>query len=347
MNRNAYKLANSLHMGSEIRGMDNRTGLSEKEFSKYRKAFRKKARANTRKPYIRYMAAACMAATLLGSAVFSGDVHAAIEHMSWSISSALGLPGSLEKYREVVNSSVHDQGYVFTLQEVVATEEKLVINYTVAREDGLSLGEIPPVPDGMLYINGRAIRGAASGGSVFLDEAQTILGVDMSYQIQGIDMAAENTYQIKFSNVGMGIDVKGKWEFQFVADATELLADTRRIPVEKTIEIQDGMTVTLKELSMNELEQRISYSMQGTSDYILQVIAEDDRGHQVEFSTSVFYGDIGEGHMINQEILYDGRIDENADTVKLTVYVHKLPEESGKMGDDYQQIGEAFELNLR
>ncbi len=51
--------------------------------------------------------------------------------------------------------------------------------------------------------------------------------------------------------------------------------------------------------------------------------------------------------MINQEILYDGRIDENADTVKLTVYVHKLPEESGKMGDDYQQIGEAFELNLR
>ena len=46
-------------------------------------------------------------------------------------------------------------------------------------------------------------------------------------------------------------------------------------------------------------------------------------------------------------MLFRSRIDENADTIKLTVYVHKLPEESGKMGDDYQQIGEAFELNLR
>ena len=345
MNKKAYELANNINMEAEIGTCGHTKPLSPAEIKHYRKTFRKRTGKHAKKAYPKY-AAACLAALFLSAAVVSGDAHAAIEHIRWSISSALGLPGSLEKYREVIDTSVTDNGYVFTLQEVVATEDKLVINYTVAREDGLSLGEIPCVPDATLYINGIAIRNGSSGGSTFLDDANTILGVDMSYETSDIDMSRENTYQIRFRSLGNETNVRGKWDFEFTADAAELLADTRRIPIGKEFLIADGITVTLEELSLNELEQRISYSIKGTSNQILMLMAEDTDGRQVEFDTKIYDGNTGEGYMQNQEILYDVRISETADTVSLTLYSMELPEESGKMSNDYRQIGETFALKI-
>lgn len=298
-----------------------------------------------------YAAAAACLALVLGVTVFSSNVHAAIEHIRWSLSSALGLAGDLANYRDIINTTVTDHGYMITLQEVIATNEKLVVNYTIQREDGESMGEIPlmPVSD-QLYINGKNVTDAVSGGSGFIDDEHTIVGISSTFDVPGIDMAQENTYQLKLeslNNYDSDTKIKGTWNFSFTADGSDIITDTTILPISQTFTVAEGVTVTLEELTMNELEQRISYRMEGSTDYLLQLTATDSTGTQAQFDTKIFQGANGIGYMQNQEIIDDGRINESAETVTMTLYAVEMPKESGRMNDDYVQLGEPFEVKLR
>lgn len=366
MNKKFYQLANRITPEYSTYSEDTSDRLAAAEIKKYQEAVSARILAmekedapqshtNRRKPKFfsrqisKYTAAAaCTAILLLGAAVFGKDAHAAIKHISWSIGSALGLPGDLADYRDIINTPAMDNGYMITLQEAVATDEKLVINYTIQREDGLSMAEALR-PSDSLYINGKRASGGSSGSIGFIDDEQTIIGVDMSYDVPGLDMTQKNSYQLKIDALE-GFErtaVKGNWDFAFTADGSELITDTKRIPIGQEFTISDGITITLDELTLNALEQRITYhANNGVSDYILQITATDTNGKQAEFNTKFFGGLSGEGYMQNAEILYDGRIDEYADTVTLTLYAEKLPETSGPMSHDLQQIGEPFTLNL-
>ena len=105
------------------------------------------------------------------------------------------------------------------------------------------------------------------------------------------------------------------------------------------------MTVTLEEFTTNDLEQRISYSFSGTTDYIFKAEAVDSTGKQVEFGVRT--QDKRSGYMQNEDIIDDGRIDDGAESVTITLYAMELPKESGQMSHDYIQLGESFELQLR
>ena len=98
MNKKAYEFANDMNMEAEVKACSHAWQLSSAEVAHYRRQFRKRSKNHSLRAYPRY-AAACLAALLLSAALFSGDAHAAIEHIRWSISSALGLSSSLEKYR--------------------------------------------------------------------------------------------------------------------------------------------------------------------------------------------------------------------------------------------------------
>lgn len=270
--------------------------------------------------------------------------------INWSLSNALGLSGDLANYRDIVNTSVTDNGYAITLQEAVATDEKLVINYTIQREDGEPMGEIPLMPDfDHLYINGKSASDCVSGGSEFIDDEHTVIGISRTFDVPGIDMANENTYQLKIDslyNYDFDTQIKGKWNFTFTADGSDLITDTIMIPIQQKFTIADGVTVVIEEITLNELEQRINYHMEGSTDYLLQIIATDSTGRQAQFDTKIFQGANGIGYMQNQEIIDDGRIDESADIVTMTLYAVEMPKESGRMSDDYLQIGESFEVKL-
>lgn len=350
MKKEAYILANEIKAVPD--GTMETVGLTDMERVRYKSVILKNIR-NKENPggkktmrimSRRIMAAACAAALFLSVLFFRGNVYAAIEHIRWNIGNALGLSGDLADYREIVDSSVTDNGYIVTLQEAVATEEKIVINYTIQRADGQPMERIPSSDD-TLYINGKRCDGASGGGG-FLDEAQTTAGVAVSYHIFGADMSGQNAYRLKIRSLDMENEVRGKWDFEFTADGTDLIADTKRIPIQKEFVTEDGVDVTLEELALNELEQRISYRTAKDTDYIFKLVAEDSAGRQVQFDTQTYRGKEGAGTMINAEILYDGRIDENAGTVKMTLYAVKMPEGSGRMSDDYVQVGETFEIEL-
>lgn len=366
MNKKLYQLANNINSEYYTDNKACSSELSELEIKKYSNTILSRIReTNTSgkddrttgsrirratRRISKYAAAAACAALLLGVTVFCSDVHAAIKHISWSLGTALGLSGDLENYRDIVNTSVTDNGYMITLQEAVATDEKLVVNYTIQREDGQSMGEIPMLPHfDQLYINGKNVTDSVSGGSGYIDDEHTVIGVSRTFDVFGVDMAKENTYQLKLDSLddfNSDTKITGKWNFSFTADGSDLIADTKTVPVAQEFTVADGVTVTLEELTLNELEQRFTYHIDGSSDYLFRINATDSTGRQAQFDTKI-QNPNGISYMQNQEIICDGRIDESADSVTLTLYAVEIPKESGRMSDDYFQIGEPFELNLR
>lgn len=347
MSREAYELANKIKTELGADGECLTESPDDVEMKRYKTAVSeeiKKEKRNVRRRFGKVSAAACVVIVLAaGTAVFGEEVHAAIQQISWSISSALGTPKDLADYREVVQTSVADKGYVVTLQEAVVSEEKLVVNFTLQREDGQPMDQIL-TPDESLYINGKAVHDGAGGSAWFLDEEQTVLGVETSHEAPGVDLSGENAYQIRIGQLGFDNGVKGTWDFAFTADGTDLIADTKRISIGKEFTLPDGVTLTLDEYTSNDLEQRIIYRTSGSTRYNLMILATDRDGRQAEFDTS--RADRTSGYMINQEILYDGRIAEDAGEATFTLFAVELPEEDGRMSDDYVQVGESFTLEL-
>lgn len=349
MNRESYQLANEIRTELGAHGDCLADCPSDVEMKRYEnnvlKEIRKEKQAK-KKTFRRAAAAACAALMLTaGSIAFGDEVHAAIKQIGWSIGSALGISGDLSEYKEVVNIPVADKGYVITLQEAVVSDEKLVINYTLQREDGQPMEEYL-TPDGTLYINGKHFTGGSGGSAGFLDEEQKVLGAVADYHLSGtdVDFSQENEYRIVFKQLGFQDGIKGKWEFAFRADGADLIADTKRTAIEKEFELPDGVKVTLKELASNDLEQRISYDISGATNYILMIKAVDECGNQVEFG--VRSQNQKSGYMQNEEVIDDGRLSAEAKSVAMTLYAVKLPESDGRISDDYVQVGEAFELKL-
>lgn len=87
----------------------------------------------------------------------------------------------------------------------------------------------------------------------------------VSYEISGVDLSQRNKYRLTFDQIGFADGIKGNWIFEFTADGTELITDTRHISTGREYQLPDGVKVTLEELTLNELEQRISYSKSGAA----------------------------------------------------------------------------------
>ena len=350
MRKEAYTLANEIGAKWEFNTSYQKERLETEDIERYKRAVMNKIRIENKKVHGKtshrmVAAAACMAVLIFSTAVFGEKVYAAIEQISWSIGSALGLSGDLAAYSSVVHTSVTDSGYMITLQEVVVAEKKLVANYTLQREDGEPMEKIF-VPVGNLSINGKTSLGGSSGGGQFLNEEHTITGIEMSYDIiDDVDLTQENSYQLKFEEIDID-SVKGKWNFRFTADGADLIADTLRVSLQKEFFIEDGVSIVLEELTLNELEQRIFYHIEGSSEYMAMVWVEDGTGHQIEFSTSRFDGGSGNGYMQNVEVIEDGRIAEDAESVTFTLYVKNIPQESVQMTHDYVQVGEPFVVDI-
>ena len=351
MKKEIYKLANQIHTeGTKIHKQGNPDAASCQEMdthtdfepdteqcldsrtqTRYKQsvlaAIHKEKRTAAKKRFT--AAAACIAILAATTAVFHNQVQAAITHIHYSLSTALGLQDSLASYKEVVHTSVSDNGYTITLQEAAAAPNRLAVSFTVQREDGQPMQNSPSLSDS-LYINGQEISGASTFRFSFLDDAQKILGGELSRDISGIDLSAENTYELKFSQDS------GTWSFKFTADGSELHADTKRMALGTTYVLPDGMAITLDELCINALEQRIMFhtSQQDTGRYAITLRTVDEQGRATVFYISQFDG--CEGYMLNGDSVGDGCIATDAKVVEPTMYISEFhpagkPDENGQL----------------
>ena len=347
MNKEAYRLANELKPSPKADRDWLIEGLGDMDMKKYEKAVLgeiQKERRTARGKMRSLAVAACAAVAVLTCTVAFGDeVQAALRQITWSIGSALGISADLAEYREVIQTSVSDQGYAITLQEAVATEDKLIVNYTLQREDGQPIEQYL-LPNGSLHINGKLVSPSGSGSAEFLDETKTVLGIVESFSAHGYDLSGENSFRLSFDCLGHEKEVKGSWEFAFTADGSELVADTKRTGMEQEFRLPDGVQVKLTEYTSNDLEQRIFFETSGSTRYLLMIKAVDQKGNQVEFGHRS--SDAKGGYMQNEEIIDDGRLDDGEGPVTMILYAVELPEENGRIPDDYVQIGEPFELKI-
>lgn len=344
MDKKIYDMANDIV--TDATELESRK-LSVKEIGKYQRSFRKRWKGGRRSIAGPGKMAVCAAALILAAGITAtnSEVHAAMEQLQWTISNALGLQKDLEDYKEVVDTTVMDSGYALTLHEVVASEEELWINLSVQKEDGspLSLDEI--APDNNIKINGKRIDGGSGGGIHYLNEEQTAIGMEMRYTSDGVDLSGVNEYQIIFRQLDIEGKIRGNWEFSFTADGSALMADTRRVALDKTFTLPNGIAITLKEFTSNDLEQRIIYTADAKEavEYDLLEIARDDKGGEYSFYLSSFNGSRKKGYLRAQET----RIPEGTNLVEMTLYTVAMPEESGKMSNDFQPLGDSFMMEIR
>lgn len=291
MERNIYRLANQIQdifTETENGGDVFREGQLDEDLKKFYQqsvlAAIRKDRRMTRRKRLR-AAAACLVILAAATALFQDEVRAAIGRASYSLRMALGLDSDLAAYKEVIHTSVRDGGYLVTLQEAVAAPEKLAVSYTVQREDGrpfydsFDLHRMFDVED-QLWINGKEAGQFREREQHFLDEQETVLGGRISYDLAQMDLSGQNTYELR-----LYFD-KGNWNFRFQADGCELYADTKRMTLGNAYRLPNGTQVTLDELMVNELEQRITMHTSEDGDisqYAITLQATDEQGRTAEF----------------------------------------------------------------
>ncbi len=345
MKKEGYRLANSIVTDTEQYEAGSLKKSEKEQYKKYiLSEIRKEQKIQRKAPRWVAIAAGAAAVLLLTGTLFHNEVYAAIEHIRWNIGTALGLENDLTRYSDIVDTAVSDDGYIITLQEAVATEEKLVINYTVQRADGGEM-DIMLNPEESLFINGNLVRGGVTGGAGYLDDTRTVLGFARSYFLEGKDLSGENSFELRIHKLTGGENetlARGKWNFAFTADGAELIADTKRLSIGTAYTLPNGVTVTLDEFTTNDLEQRVTYHASDAAalDYDLKLVAEDEQGRITQFYVKTFGGKECTGYMQNAEVLDQGRIAGDAGKVTVTLYAAPMPKENGKMDGEYVQAGE-------
>ncbi len=310
MEKNIYRLANRIQMTGKEHCHSVKTQVTDEnmpedqyngkldDFSrmKYEQSvlceIRKDQRARRRKQM--RTAAACLALLAAVTAVFHEEVRAAIGRIGYSLGTALKLQDSLDEYKEVVRTTIRDGGYLVTLEEAAVAPQKLVLSYTVRREDG------QPFTNGFenayqtdpwtcfnvkdqLYINGVQTVENRICRLDFLDEEETILGGQNSYDITDTDLALENTYDLKLSYGS------GNWNFRFKADGAAIYGDAKQMALGNRFVLPDATVLTLDKLCVNALEQKIllhASEKNALEAYAITLETVDDRGRSAEFYLS-------------------------------------------------------------
>ncbi len=346
--RNVYELLN--HLDSNLDTYD-KMALSDLEKQKLKKNFRKRGKSKFNLKKLGTLAAvAVICLGLLSQTSFGQYAHATaqskVAEISYSIGRALGVERNIEPYANVVNQTVENNGVEVKLTDVIVDKDELLFCAIVDAGipvDGFNF-------DYDIFINGKILWNfGATGSAGKIDDSETAHFATYAVDAKGIDMTDTVDMKIILKNMysHTGVDqnkIKGKWEFAFSANGSELMANSYTVPLDYIFNI-DGQRYRLNEFRYNPLNQKIFGELSGkTKDsYAIDLKGHDNLGNEVTFFlTSVS----GEDLVFKYENLYRDLAD-NATSVTLTPFAAKYPEKSGKMSNDYAQVGEEFTITLK
>lgn len=350
--KNIYELLNQIEFNINDYEKEQLTDI---EKQKIKERFRKSR--NKKFDYKRI--AAIGAAVVLSVGIFSQtslgkNVYAAtkstISEVTYSMGKALGIERNIEPYRNVVNQIVEHDGVEIKLTDVIIDKDELIfctIVNTNKPVDGFSF-------DYDIYINGKKLKNYGMTGSYGkIDDSETMFLDTYYVDAVGIDTEENIDMKIVFNDLNYFTTksddivegkVKGKWIFEFTADGSELMADTHVLPLGYSFDL-DQQSYVLEELRYNPVNQKILGKVKGKSDvfYQIELRGYDNLGNEVNFYLS---SKSNEDLVFKYQNLYKDFPDEIT-SITLTPYAAKLPEESGRMSNDYKQVGETFTVFLK
>lgn len=257
----------------------------------------------------------------------------------------LGITGDLAPYTTVIGKSVSDKGITIQLEEVVLNGDSLVV-HTILRSEQ-ELADAGASMNGTVYINGRAASFGAGGGSKQIDKntSEEVLSYGLEtdlFEDDGLS-GTLNVRLVYDACLVNGEEVRGDWSFAFQTSGDELAGSTKTIPLNQTFTL-GGKEGILERLTQNAVGTQAFLTYQNdAASYVFQLVGQDDKGRQVSISMRT-----GNGGKIKLED--DGAIGMGvaADAKALTLQLQaaEMPKESGRMSNEYQDIGEPFTVDL-
>lgn len=334
MNKNIYELLNEVETDLNEYSDEHLTEIENKRIKK--KVIHNMKKKNSGKKIVA-AACVCLCAVGLAAGPLKGEVQAAMKYVSYTIANSLGIQKDLSPYESVLNQSVSDDGVTITLNSVILDENELVVSTSEVYDRELKENDMSTI-SGSIYINGRDVSTGASGGTALADP-HTMQSV-MHYDIEGLDTSGKLDFELVFSDREGG----GNWEFAFEADGSKLSIDTFRRALDNSFELPDGTQVTLSEFTNNALGEKIYFTYNtDRCEYDMKLEGTDDLGNEISFYLS--RAGSGRGRFNIDDLR--PHIGENASSVTLTLYAVAFPKESGKMSNDFAQVGEPFTIELK
>lgn len=302
---------------------------------------------NKRKGYVAIAACTAVIAIAVGSITFNDAAYAAAKSIAWRIGDFLGIEKDLQDYTTVVGTTKTYKGYAITLNEVILDKDQLVVSSSVQSKEKISAGRAF-TEFANVYINGKVVSVAAGGSSRNVDD-YTHESV-VNYELDNVDTSGSLDIQIIYSGIlKEEEEIEGKWDFRFTTDGAKLAADTTRIALNRKFELSNGSKVILTEYTSNNVGQKIYFELEDWDYrkdpmYDLKLIGKDDLDNDIEFELSYLKGKENSGRL-NISSLCDG-IGKDAKLLTLRLYGVEMPEKSGRMSGDFQEISESFTVKL-
>lgn len=352
-NKSIYEFLNEIDFDIDEYNREDLTDIEKKNLKNTFKDNFKKRKMQNMKKFISIAAAALIIVGIFSQTNFGREVYAStqsmISEMSYSLGRALGIERNVEIYSNVVNKVVEDKGIEIKLTDVIIDKDELIICTVVNINrpvDGFSWNY-------SLFINGKKIRPWGGTGWSGKIEGSDMIFTQIDYMvIEDINTKEDIDIKIVFNELDYFTsqdnklvegNVKGNWTFEFTADGSELSKDTHVMPLDYSFQIGNQI-YSLEEFRYNPVSQKIEGRVEGESKdfYQLDLRGLDNLGNEVNFYLS---------RMSNEDLVfkYENFYKEFSDevtSITIAPYAAKMPKESGRMNNNYEQVGEEFTIFL-
>ncbi len=309
-------------------------------------------------------AALLLTVGILNQTGFGRDIYAMAEsklsELTYSIGNALNIERDIEKYSNVINKTVENNGVEVKLTDVIIDKDELILSTLINTNNPADMVDF----DYDIFIDGKKIRHyGATGGTGKIDNSEEIFFVNDSVDIKDINLKDDLDIKIVLKNLnyyayekdieykeGENVEyeyfnkVKGKWFFEFNASGNELTANTYSVPIKCSFNI-DNQKYSLEEFRYNPINQKIygliDYNNSKKS-YDIKLEGYDNLGNQVEFYMS---RSDKNSFILKYSNMYND-LSDKANSITLAPYAVEFPEKSGRMSNDFKLVGEEFTIDL-
>ncbi|MDO5423293.1 MAG: DUF4179 domain-containing protein [Eubacteriales bacterium] len=306
---------------------------------------------------------ACTAAVLCILVLsVSPTVRAAVQEFYLSLNDALRINRDLSPYKDVIHSSVSDNGYTLTLNEVLLDGNNLSISTSLDFQ-GQPLDTSDALPANPflseLKIGGTpasyAVSYISSGPSQ--TEGDTLELVQTYYLSETPDLSAALDFDLTYQ-VLTDIDTPAaEFTFRFQADGSALASSVRHYALQEVFTLPNGGTLTLTDAACNAAGTTVTGTLENVpADYEFYLYGYDQEYNYVSFFEQDVSGetiflksdgwDLAENPVLNLDVLY-------ADTVNMDEgTVVSLGSEPGPIyldGEEYENVAQtigSFTLDL-
>lgn len=313
-------------------------GFNDIEKRRIKKKFKETIHKNKKNKGVAVaVAAGVLAVTLFGTNI-GNEAIANIRLMAFDIGNYLGTNKDLSDYKTIVGKTITKDGVTIQLNEVILDKDELIVSTTLKLDTKLGEPGLIRTAE-TVYINGKNIFGGAGGSSKQIDD-YTMEDV-MSYKLNEEIPSGDLNVKIEYENAYIdGVEKrKGPWVFEFKTNGDQLAIETAERNIDYDFKLENGNKVILEKYTSNAVGQKIYYSVEGKGDsYDIELRGKDDLGNEVRFNLTTESS--GKG------IMKGFKISDDAKTLTLTPYAVAFPKESGKMSNDFKQVGEEFTIKI-